>query len=388
MAALVAQAYKLFGSRHYSHYDFLVALTDQMPRSGVEHHESSVAVLNANYFADWERTPHGRDLLAHEYTHSWNGKFRRPADLWTPSFDVPMQNSLLWVYEGLTQYWGVVLTARAGMWSRAQALDELAEYAAYHSALPGRRWRSLQDTTNSELMALSFLRPMSWVTWQRFEDYYQEGALLWLEADALIRERSQGRRSLDDFAHRFFGIQDGRIAPLTYTIADVVTALNAVEPYDWGSFVRERLDGIDRPAPLDGLRRGGYELVYSEKPNDLLKARETQHKQILLRYSIGVDIDDKDGTLTAVVWGSPAFKASLTEGMQLLAVNGAAYTGDLLKRTITAAKRTPAPIALILKAADRYVVASMDYSGGLRYPHVARSEGVPAILDEILAARP
>jgi predicted metalloprotease with PDZ domain len=385
--ALVEQAYKLFGSRHYGHYDFLLALTDQFPPYlGLEHHESSENGAAANYFADWDGTSHDRDLLAHEYTHSWNGKFRRPADLWTPSYEVPMQNSLLWVYEGQTQYWGLVLTARAGLWSKAQALDELADYAAYYSSVPGRRWRPLQDTTNDEI--INPRRPMSWDTWQRFEDYYEEAALFWLEADTLIRERSHGQRSLDDFARKFFGMNDGRVAPVTYTLAEVVAAINAVEPYDWSSFFRERLERIDRVAPLDGIRRGGYELVYNEKPSDQWKATETQRKTVLLRYSIGVDIDDKDGTVTSVTWGSPAFKAGLTEGMQILAVDGAAYSADLLKRTISAAQRSPAPIVLILKNADRYVVANLEYTAGLRHPHLQRISSVPAVLDNILMARP
>lgn len=384
--ALVTQAYKLFGSRHYGHYDFLLALTDQVAWNGLEHHQSSEDVTDPNYFDDWDGTPWGRDLLPHEYTHSWNGKFRRPADLWTPSYEVPMQDSLLWVYEGQTQYWGYVLTARAGLWSKAQTLEVLADVSAYYSTLPGRRWRPLQDTTNDEI--INPRRPLSWDTWQRFEDYYDEAALFWLEADTLIRERSRGQRSLDDFAKRFLGVEDGRVAPLTYTFADVVAALNAVEPYDWSSFLRERLDAVDRPAPLDGLKRGGYALVYNDKPSDYWKAVENQRKAVLLRYSIGVDIDDKDGTITSVTWNSPAFKAGLTEGMQILAVNGAAYSGDLLKRTIAAAQRSPAPIGFILKAADRYVVASVDYTGGLRYPHLERVPSAPALLDDILAARP
>lgn len=383
--ALVTQAYKLFGSRHYGHYDFLLALTDQLPFSGLEHHESSEDVTDAKYFADWDGTPYFRDLMAHEYTHSWNGKFRRPADLWTPSYEVPMQDSLLWVYEGQTEYWGFVLTARAKLWTKEQALEVLADNAAYYSTLPGRRWRPLQDTTNDEI--INPRRPMSWDTWQRFEDYYNESALFWLEADTLIRERSHGQRSLDDFAKKFFGVEDGRVVPLPYAFADVVAALNAVEPHDWSSFLRERLDSVDRPAPLDGLKRGGYELVYNDKPSDYWKAEETQRKAVLLRYSIGVDIDDKDGTITSVTWNSPAFKAGLTEGMQILAINGAAYSGDLLKRTISAAQRSPAPIVLILKAADRYAVASVDYAGGLRYPHLERVPSSPALLDDILAPR-
>jgi predicted metalloprotease with PDZ domain len=383
--ALVTQAYRLYGSHHYAHYDFLFALSDQLPSIGLEHHQSSEDTADPEYFIDWDSTPYGRDLLAHEFTHSWNGKFRRPADLWTPSYEVPMQDSLLWVYEGQTQYWGLVLTARAGLWSREQALDAWAELAAYYSSLPGRRWRPLQDTTNDEI--INPRRPQSWVGYQRFEDYYDEGALIWLEVDTLIRERSGEKRSLDDFARRFLGIKPGSATPVTYTFEDVVKALNEVEPYDWSGFLRERLDAVAR-APLDGLKRGGYRLVYSDKQSEYQKAEEAQRKRVDLEHSVGLEIDDKEGTIDAVTWDSPAFKAGLTEGMQILAVNGTSYSPDLLKRTIRAAKASPAPIQLILRKADRYSIASLDYSGGLRYPHLERDATVPARLDQILTPRP
>jgi predicted metalloprotease with PDZ domain len=383
--ALVTQAYKLYGSRHYAHYDFLFALTDQLPSIGLEHHQSSEDTTDPDYFIEWEGTPAGRDLLAHEYTHSWNGKFRRPADLWTPSYEVPMRDSLLWVYEGQTQYWGRVLTARAGLWSRAQALDAWAEVAADYGTLPGRQWRPLQDTTNDEI--INPRRPVSWISWQRFEDYYDEGALLWLDADTLIRERSGGKRSLDDFARRFFGINDRSFTPVTYTFEDIVKVLNEVEPYDWARFLRERLDAIGHGAPLDGLKRGGYRLVYTDKQSEYQKSEESQRKLVMLEHSIGLNIDEKDGTIAEVIWDSPAFKAGLTEGMDILAVNGVAYSGELLKRTIKAEKGTSTPIVLILKKADRYIIASLDYGGGLRYPHLERDPAAPARLDDILAPR-
>jgi predicted metalloprotease with PDZ domain len=383
--SLVTQAYKLFNSRHYQHYDFLFALSDQIPGMGLEHHQSSEDSNDPNYFVDWAGTPAGRDLLAHEYTHSWNGKFRRPADLWTPSYEVPMQDSLLWVYEGQTQYWGLVLTARAGLWSKAEALDAWAEMSAFYATLPGRRWRAVQDTTNDEIM--NPRRPEPWISWQRFEDYYEEGALIWLEADILIREHSGGKRSLDDFASRFFGVKDGSYTPMTYTFADVVNALNAVEPYDWAGFLRQRLDTVGRPAPLAGLERGGYKLVYTDKQSDYQKAAEQQRKQLSLGYSVGLTIDAKDATLTSVTWDSPAYKAGLTEGMQILAVNGASYSSDLLERTITVATHSPEPIVLILKNADRYITATIDYHNGLRYPHLERDESLPARFDEILSPR-
>jgi predicted metalloprotease with PDZ domain len=296
-----------------------------------------------------------------------------------------MQGSLLWVYEGQTQYWGEVLAARSGLWSKQQALDALALTAAYYEHQAGRRWRALQDTTNDEI--INPRRPMSWRDWQRYEDYYDEGRLIWLEADTLIRERSQGKRSLDDFARAFFGINDGSFVTVTYTFEDVVKALNAVEPYDWAGFLRERLDGVARPAPLEGLHRGGYKLVYTDTPSELEKASDLERKRVSLHYSIGVALDEKDGTVLQVAWDSPAFKAKLTESAQILAVNGAAYSAELLKDAIRSAKGTTLPIELIVKTGDRYRVVALDCHDGLRYPHLERDASVPARLDDILAAK-
>ena len=385
--ALVQQAYKLFGSHHYGHYDFLYSLSDQIQQNGLEHHQSSEDGSDPESFMSWDKTAYVRDLLPHEFTHSWNGKFRRPADLWTPNYNVPMQGSLLWVYEGQTQYWGQVLTARSGLRTRQEALDQIALTAAYFDNLPGRNWRPLQDTTNDEI--INPRRPQSWTDWQRFEDYYEEGELFWLEADTLIRERSGGRRSLDDFAKAFFGIKDGSDVVVTYTFDDIVKTLNSVEPYDWAAFLRERLDSVGKPAPLAGLTRGGYKLVYTDKQNDFEKASDGQRKRVSLVYSIGVDIDDKDtkGTIREVLWNGAAFKANLTEGGQILAVNGVAYDADVLKDAIRLAKPGSAPIELIVKTGERYSVAHLDYHGGLRYPHLERDPSTPARLDDILAAK-
>jgi predicted metalloprotease with PDZ domain len=382
---LVQQAYKLFGSHHYSHYDFLYSLSDQVQQNGLEHHQSSEDGSDPEAFTEWSKTAYDRDLLAHEFTHSWNGKFRRPADLWTPNYNVPMQDSLLWVYEGQTQYWGQVLTARSGLWSQQQALDQLALTAAYYEVQAGRRWRALQDTTNDEI--ISPRRPMSWRNWQRYEDYYSEGQLIWLDADTLIRERSQGKRSLDDFARNFYGIDDGRFTTVTYTFEDVVKALNTVEPYDWAAFLRARLDSTATPAPLDGVRRGGYRLVFSDTPSELLRAHDDQSKRVNLLFSIGVELDDKDGTVLEVLWDSAAFKAKVTESSVILAINGAAYSADVLKDAIRSAKTTKVPIELIVKTGDRFRVLSLDYHDGLRYPHLERDPSAPARLDDILAAR-
>jgi len=387
--SLVRQAYRLFGSHHYAHYDFLYSLSDEIQQNGLEHHQSSEDGADPDSFVEWDKNSYGRDLLAHEFTHSWNGKFRRPADLWTPNYNVPMQDSLLWVYEGQTQYWGQVLAARSGLWSKQQALDQLALTAAYFQNEAGRRWRPLEDTTNDEI--LNPRRPLSWRDWQRFEDYYDEGQLVWLEADTLIRERSGGRRSLDDFARSFFGIDDGDFGTVTYTFEDIVKALNAVEPFDWAHFLRERLDGVNRPAPLDGLTRGGYRLIYTDTPSDYQKSHEEQAKVVDLLYSVGLQLDDKDGTVQQVMWDSPAFKANVTEGSQIVAINGVAYCGYCgtgLKDAVKAAQKSSAPTELIVKNGDFYRVVMLDYHGGLRYPHLERDGSATARLDDILAPRP
>ena len=383
---LVQQAYKLFGSRHYAHYDFLLSLSEEIPIRGLEHHQSSSNSDDSKYFVDWDKSPFLKDLLPHEFTHSWNGKFRRPRDLWTPNLNVPMQDSLLWVYEGQTQYWGKVLTARSGLWSKQQALDELAMTAAYGEALAGRRWRSLEDTTNDPIV-LSQWNPRSWPTWQRFVDYYQEGALVWLDVDTLIRERSHGKRSLDDFARSFFGIKDGDLTPVTYKFEDVVKTLNDVEPYDWAALLRARLETVDAPAPLDGLRRGGYRLTFTDVATDFFKSVDKKRKRTNVLFSIGLDIDEKEATIVNVLWDSPAFNAKLTEGEKIVAVNGMAYSGEILKDAIKAAAPSKTPLELILKNGDRYRVARVEYYGGLRYPHRERDPLQPALLDDVLAER-
>jgi predicted metalloprotease with PDZ domain len=383
--ALVQQAYKLFGSRHYDHYDFLVTLSEHIGFKGLEHHRSSQNHTTATYFSEWDKTITLRDLLPHEFTHSWNGKFRRPADLWTPNFNVPMRDSLLWVYEGQTQYWGKVLTARSGLWSRQQAIDSLAQIAAYFQASAGRTWRPLQDTADEAIIG-SRGRPQSWTSWQRSADYYDEGLLIWLDADTLIRDLSHGERSLDDFARRFFGINDGSYIPVTYTFDDVVTALNDVQPCDWAMFLRSRIDLVNPHPPLDGITRGGYRLVFSDVASEFYKSAEARAKDTNLTFSVGLSVDGS-GNIASVLWDGPAFKAGLSPGVQILAVNGIAFNADRLKDVIKAAKNASAPIELIVKDQDRFRFVRIDYHEGLRYPHLERDPAQPARLDDILAAK-
>jgi len=382
---IVQQAYKLYGSRHYDHYDFLVALSDQLGGIGLEHHRSSENNVGPKYFQDWDKGFVGRELLPHEFTHSWNGKFRRGADLWTPTLNTPMRDSLMWVYEGQTQYWGNVLSARSNLLTKQQSLDSLAMTAATFDNRRGRDWRSVADTTNDPIIANR--KPLSWLSYQRSEDYYSEGLLVWLDADTLIREKTGGKKSLDDFAKAFFGVDDGSWMPRTYVFEDVVKTLNDVVPYDWSGFLKTRIEGLSERAPLDGLTRGGYKLVYTDTPTDYFKTSETRGKSVNHAYSLGLTIGAA-GLLTGVQWDGPAFKAGLTQGQTIVAVNGEAYDADKLKEDIKAAARPEAPLVeLLIKDGDRYRMVKIDWRGGLRYPRLERIAGTPARLDDILAAR-
>ena len=380
---LVRQAYRLFGARHYDHYDFLLSLSDRMGGIGLEHHRSSEDGTSPTYFLDWPALAATRDLLPHEYVHSWNGKFRRPADLWTANFNLPMRGSLLWVYEGQTQYWGHVLSGRSGLLARQEALDALAATAAIYENRAGRGWRPVEDTTDDPVV--NARRPQAWTSWQRSEDYYSEGQLVWLDADTLIRSRSAGKRSLDDFARGFFGIEDGNGSERPYTFDDVVAALNAVEPYDWAKFLNARINEVAPRAPLDGLARGGWRLVYTEAPTAYFKSTEAGRKLVDLSYSIGMVLT-QSADIAGVQWDGPAFKAGLTVGGKLIAVNGIAYDADRLKEAIAAAK-TGGPLSLLVKTGDHYRSVDIAYRGGLRYPRLERLEGTPDLLSAIYAPR-
>ncbi|HEX4772214.1 MAG TPA: hypothetical protein VH351_15365 [Bryobacteraceae bacterium] len=378
---LVKEAQKLFASRHYKRYDFLFLLSDTLGSIGLEHHESSEDGLRANYFTDWAAGVSNRDLLAHEYTHSWNGKFRRPAGLWTADFNVPMQDDLLWVYEGMTQYLGYVLTARSGLRSLAETRDLIARTAANFAVSPGRTWRPLVDTTNQP--TVSQRSPVTWVSWQRAEDYYNEGLLIWLDVDTKIRELSGEKKSLNDFAKGFFGVDDGSIVTQTYSLDDVIAALNKVQPYDWAKFFQTRVYEIAPLPPLDGIIRGGYRLAFSDTPPDWAKRGERPDVAILFSTSIGISVK-ADGAVENVWWDSPAFNAGVTPDMQLTAVNGTAFTPDALRAAIVEAEKRQSPLKLLLKRGNEFNTVEIDYHGGLRYPKLERVEGIPDRLDAIL----
>lgn len=382
---LVTQAGRLFGSHHYDHYDFLLSISDELGGIGLEHHRSSENGVAANYFTGWDKTVAERDLLAHEYTHSWNGKFRRPADLWQPNFNTPEGDTLLWVYEGQTQYWGKVLATRSGLWSRQNGLDSLAVTAAEYSTGVGRSWRDLEDTTNDPIIAQR--RPIPFRSWQRSEDYYEEGVLVWLDVDTRLRSLTQGKKSLDDFARAFFGIHDGSYVTQTYVFDDIVQALNTVASYDWAGFLNTRLYADAPQAPLDGITRGGYRLTYTDVETPFLKSLEANRSFVDLTFSLGLSLL-ADGTVRSVGWDSPAFKAGIAVGTQLVAVNGLSFDMEALKRTVAEDRGTTTPIEILLKASHRYRTLRIDYHDGLRYPHLERVAGTPDYLGAILTPRP
>ena len=386
--ALVTQAVKLFGSHHYDHYDFLFSLSDVLGGNGTEHHQSSEDGLGADYFTAWNDGAPDRDLLAHEYTHSWNGKFRRPADLWTPNFNVPMGDSLLWVYEGQTQYWGFVLTARSGMWTPQQFLDGLAMVAAnYDRNREGFQWRTLEDTTNDPTAARRSGLPYR--SWQMSEDYYSGGQMMWLEVDAKLRALTHDKKSLDDFAHAFFGVDNGSYVTKTYTFDDVVATLNGVAKYDWANFLRARVDALNPPLQ-NGIAATGWKLVYTDQESAYEKQYNSRPQSSRHLYnfawSIGLTMND-EGRVNDVRWDGPAFKAGVSTGAALVAVNGQTYSNEVLKSAITAAKDNKAPIQLLLKYQGGYRTVMVDYHGGLQYPHLVRVEGTPDYLSEIIAPR-
>lgn len=397
---LAVEADKLYASHHYGHYDFLLLLSDKVGGIGLEHHQSSEDGARANYFTEWSAGTLGRDLLPHEYTHSWNGKFRRPADLWTPNFNVPMRDDLLWVYEGMTQYWGTVLSARSGLRSPEETRAILARIAAGFEISPGRNWRPLVDTTNQPTVSLR--RPVSFVSWQLPENYYTEGELIWLDADTKIRELTNGQKSLDDFAKAFLSPYNGSFVTYTYSFEDLVKIMNSVAPFDWATFFRQRIYELHPQVPEDGITRGGYKLVYTDTEQPWMTKGEANYGIADFSTSLGFSViipragGDHEGggygamagptgSLANVWWDSPAFKAGIAPGMQIVSVNGKAFTPEVLRAAILEAEQNKQPLQLQFKRGDEYKTMALAYYGGLRIPSLQRVEGTPDRLDEILA---
>src|SRR5262245_8994050 len=391
---LAIEADKLYQSHHYDHYDFLLLPSSTVGGIGLEHHQSSENGSRPNYFTEWDRGNLRSDLLAHEYTHSWNGKFRRPADLWTPNFNVPMRDDLLWVYEGMTQYWGSVLAARSGIRTAEQARYVFARVATGFEISPGRNWRPLVDTTNQP--TVSQRRPVSWGSWQLGENYYTEGELIWLDADTKIRELTNDRKSFDDFAADFLSPYNGSYVTHTYNLGDIVGILNGIAPYDWMKFFQDHVYALHPAVPIDGITRGGYKRVYSDKIPSWLPRTETSSGagsdfSTSLGFSVGgsrpgagtPSADPND--LGNVWWNSPAYKAGITPDMRIISVNGKAYTAQVLRDALTEAERSKQPLDLQFRRGEEYKSFSIPYYGGLRIPTLERVDGTPDRLDDILA---
>jgi predicted metalloprotease with PDZ domain len=380
---LVEQAARTFGAQHYDRYEFLLSISDQLGGIGLEHHRSSENGVRPGYFTEWDAGPGSRNLLPHEFTHSWDGKFRRGADLWTPDFRTPMRDSLLWVYEGQTQFWGYVLQARSGLVSKQDTLDAYAGIAGSYDLAPARQWRNLLDTTNDPI--ISSRKPKGWTSWQRSEDYYNEGLMIWMEVDAMLRQQSGGTKSIDDFARAFFGVRDGDWGELTYTFDDVAATLAKIQPYDWAGFLRKRITETGQPAPVNGFAMNGYKLVYTAEPTKYFTNAE-KSGTTNATYSIGLSVG-KDGEIGAVIWDSPAFKAGLDVGTVVQAVNGVGYSGEVLKAAIVTAQTAKEPIRLLVKNGARYREVAIDYHNGPRYPRLQKVGTGDTGLDKLLMPR-
>jgi predicted metalloprotease with PDZ domain len=382
ISQLVRETGALYASRHYETYHFLLSLSDVVRMEGLEHHQSSDNGIEKAGVSDPKLAMLNGSLLPHEFTHSWNGKYRRPAGLATPDYATPQKGDLLWVYEGMTEYWGDVLAARTGLWTPEVYREWLAWSAAMLDQKPGRAWRNLEDTA----VAAQSLRGGHeyWANWRRGQDYYQEGELLWLDADTTIRQLTHDQKSLNDFCVKFLAV-GGNTPPkvVPYDFDEIVADLNAVAPYDWRNFLNERLHSHAVHAPLDGIEHGGYRLTYGAQPSDFEQAYLYKTKRTDAWFSAGLLVS-AIGILDDVRMDSPAFQAGLGPGTKLVAVNGHGYSADVLKQAIREAKETTTPIELIVSTDNEFRTVSLNYHGGEKYPQLERVQGTPDLLDEIL----
>jgi predicted metalloprotease with PDZ domain len=379
---LVLETGVLFGSRHYRSYHFLLTLSDHVASFGLEHHESSDDRIGERGMIDEMTRKVNADLLTHEFIHSWNGKYRRPAGLATPDYSEPMKGGLLWVYEGLTQYLGQILTARSGLLTAEEFRENLAITAAALDRKSGRAWRPLEDTAVEA--QLLYNGREDYAEYRRGTDYYDEGTLIWLEADVLIRELSKGTKSLNDFCRSFAGGPGGSPALKTYTFEDVVAALNAVQSYDWEAFLNKRLTSTAPHAPLGGIENSGWKLTYSTSRSGMWRDIEEDNKVINMLYSIGLKVSE-EGNILDVAYGGPAQKAGISPATKLIAVNGKQYYPVILREAVQSAVGKTAPIELLVKNGEYYQTFKVDYHGGEMYPHLTRDETKADGLSKIVA---
>jgi len=381
---LVTETYALFGARHYRDYHFLLTLSDDVAHFGLEHHESSDDRTAERSLIDEAERVEFASLLPHEYVHSWNGKYRRPAGLATPDYQQPMKDDLLWVYEGLTEYLGEVLTARSGLQTPEQWREDFAGLVAQYENRPGREWRPLQDTAD----AAPFLYDAAneWSNWRRGTDFYEEGELLWMDVDETLRAITKDKKSIDDFCKIFHGGGNGQPELKPYTFEDVVATLNSVAPYVWAGFLRARLDGVATKTPNEAIEKSGWKLVYNEQPNEVLALEEQLARRADFSLTVGFSASD-EGMVGDVIHGGPAYNAGIGPGMKIVAVNGMQFSPDAMRGAIDAAKNATAPIQLIVANGAQFRTFSVDYHGGSRYPHIVRDESKPDYLGEITHPR-
>jgi len=381
---LVAQAGALFGTYHYRDYHFLYTLSDHVAHFGLEHHESDDSRVGERGLIDESDRKLDAALLPHEYVHSWNGKYRRPADLATPDYQQAMQTDLLWTYEGLTEYLGNMLAARSGLWTPEQYREYLALSAATLDHLPGRTWRNLQDTADAAPQL--YFAPRAWYSWRRGVDFYEEDDFTWLWVDVIIRQQTKDKKSIDDFCKLFHGGQGGMPALKTYTFDDIVNALNQIAPYDWRGFWTERLTNHGPGAPLGGVEGGGWKLVYDETPSDFERSAERSENLIDEAFSVGLVLKD-DGEVSDTIEGMTAAKAGMGPGMKVVAVNGRKFSADVLHDAIKTAKSASDPIELLVENTEYYRTFKLDYHEGEKHPHLVRDESKPDLLGEIIKAK-
>lgn len=378
---LITEAGALFGARHYNQYTFLLTLSNHVAHFGLEHHESSDNRVAGDVLTGNRAGSSLGSLLPHEYVHSWNGKYRRPEGLATANYDQPMNTAMLWVYEGLTSYLGYVLAGRSGLWNPADFRTRVAQRAAALDHRAGRTWRSLEDTAVSAQVL--YLARQGWNDWRRDTDFYDEAALIWLETDVLLRQKSNGRYSLDDFCRRFYGGSSGGPAVVPYRLEDIVATLSELVPYDWNGFLTERLNSTAPRAPLGGIENSGWRLLYRDTPpeNDRDGANNSQRAD--LSYTLGLSVG-REGKITDLIPDGPAGKAGLAPDMQIVAVNGRKYSPALIRQAIKEAKHSPDAIELLVENRESYRTYRVDYHDGERYPYLERDPSKPDLLSEII----
>ncbi len=378
---LVNETGALFGSRHYRSYHFLYTLSDHVASFGLEHHESSDDRVRERGLLDEAALKSNADLLPHEFVHSWNGKYRRPAGLATGDYSSPMKGELLWVYEGLTQYLGEILTPRTGLFSAEEFREKLAMTAAALDRKSGRKWRPLEDTAIAA--QLLYDAREDYAEYRRSVDYYDEGTLIWLDADVTIRRLSNGKKSLNDFCRLFHGGPGGAPALKPYTFDDVVAALNSIHAYDWASFLNERVRAVEPRAPLGGIENGGWRLVYNATPSGIWHDFEEERRNLDFSYSIGMVVKE-DGTVQDVAYGGPAQKAGIAPTSKVMAVDNRAFTPTVLREAVQRTAKDAQYLDFLIKSGEYYSVHRVEYHGGEKYPHLERDQSKADVLSKII----